>query len=655
LLSESFTGGPLDGLAVTNDFDAFLRRTALAVDTQPTTLTRYGYDAAGRLVGVTNGNYSAAYEYLASASLVGTVSFRENATLRMTTTRQYDFLNRLTSISSSNAQLASPISHAYTYDQANQRVRVGLADGSYWLYEYDALGQVRSGKRFWSDWTPVAGQQFEYAHDDIGNRKSTQAGGDENGANLRSANYSANYLNQYWSRTVPRAADVMGIALATASVSVTSPNALNNAAASYRKGEYFRKQLSYSSAGGHSALWEEVTVSATGQNPNTSGHLFVPATPEGFTHDADGNLTSDGRWNYTWDAENRLVRIVKRFPATDQASIPYPSAQNPTVFEKVRYEYDWKGRRIAKSYYSTAAGSTPFVTYRFVYDGWNLIAILDSQSSILQSFLWGLDLSGTMQGAGGVGGLLAVSDAAEGTHFACYDGNGNVTALVKAIDGSVSARYEYGPFGEALRATGPMAKANPFRFSTKFQDDETDLLYYGYRYYNPSTGRWANRDPLEENGGRNLYTFVFNQPLTYIDTDGRAPSSGGSDDSQKPPEIDCSGYASLGGQTCRTCFGLGTRKDGYPEKAHKVCEGFRDLYTGAPNQGAAACVAQCLISEEKGCQRLKWCSHRNCCRLAAHVACYVKCGFIPHRWFPDGAFGVGFGELAPSCESKGLF
>ena len=35
---------------------------------------------------------------------------------------------------------------------------------------------------------------------------------------------------------------------------------------------------------------------------------------------------------------------------------------------------------------------------------------------------------------------------------------------------------EYGPFGEFIRATGPMAKANPFRFSTKYQDDETDLV-----------------------------------------------------------------------------------------------------------------------------------------------------------------------------------
>ena len=52
-----------------------------------------------------------------------------------------------------------------------------------------------------------------------------------------------------------------------------------------------------------------------------------------------------------------------------------------------------------------------------------------------------------------------------------------------------------GPFGEVIRATGPMAKLNSMRFQTATDDDETDLLYYGYRYYNPSTGRWPSRDP----------------------------------------------------------------------------------------------------------------------------------------------------------------
>jgi len=78
-----------------------------------------------------------------------------------------------------------------------------------------------------------------------------------------------------------------------------------------------------------------------------------------------------------------------------------------------------------------------------------------------------------------------------------------------------------GPFGELLRATGSMAKANHFRFSTKYQDDETDLLYYGYRYYNASTGRWLSRDPWEEKGGLNLYGNVANNLLSNSDPDGR--------------------------------------------------------------------------------------------------------------------------------------
>jgi RHS repeat-associated protein len=93
----------------------------------------------------------------------------------------------------------------------------------------------------------------------------------------------------------------------------------------------------------------------------------------------------------------------------------------------------------------------------------------------------------------------------------------NVSGLVSAADGSVAAKYEYGPFGELIRASGPLAFENPFRFSTKYYDDETDLVYYGYRFYNPATGRWLNRDPLGEHGGLNLYGFVNNNPNSYLD------------------------------------------------------------------------------------------------------------------------------------------
>jgi len=122
------------------------------------------------------------------------------------------------------------------------------------------------------------------------------------------------------------------------------------------------------------------------------------------------------------------------------------------------------------------------------------------------------DLSGTLQGAGGVGGLAMLS--LNGTNcFPCFDGNGNVMGLVKSADGTVVAEYEYSPFGECIEATGAMAQANPFRFSTKPTDDETGWYNFGHRSYSPLLGRFPTHDPLEEYGGINLYTFCCNNPL----------------------------------------------------------------------------------------------------------------------------------------------
>ncbi len=106
----------------------------------------------------------------------------------------------------------------------------------------------------------------------------------------------------------------------------------------------------------------------------------------------------------------------------------------------------------------------------------------------------------------GVSGKGARTRRLKSCDFYSFDGDGNVAALASAANGNVTAQYGYGPFGEVIRATGPMAKLNPFRFSTKYQDDESDLNYYGYRYYKASTGTWVNRDPLGEKAFFTLYT-----------------------------------------------------------------------------------------------------------------------------------------------------
>ena len=102
---------------------------------------------------------------------------------------------------------------------------------------------------------------------------------------------------------------------------------------------------------------------------------------------------------------------------------------------------------------------------------------------------------------------------------------------------------EYGPFGELIRATGPMAKVNPFRWSTKYQDDESDLVMYPARPYNPSTGRFLSRDPIGEPGARIIKLADLSSSLASmmagrtggIDRD--PPGLPGFEDTDVPPEV----------------------------------------------------------------------------------------------------------------------
>jgi YD repeat-containing protein len=247
----------------------------------------------------------------------------------MVTTKQYGHLNRLTSIANS-AISSSAISYSYAYNSANQRTNRTEADGSYWAYTFDSLGQVTSGHKYWPGGTPVAGQQFDYNFDDIGNRKTATR-------DSRTANYSANNLNQYTSRDVPGFLNIIGTAATNATVSMWGSG--GHYALATRKGEYFRAELPENNT--TAPLWLSITNLATLKGDTnadvvekTTGNAFLPKTPEQFGYDDDGNLISDGQWSYTWDAENRLIKMAANTITGPQISL--------------QFDYDSQGRRIRK-------------------------------------------------------------------------------------------------------------------------------------------------------------------------------------------------------------------------------------------------------------------------------------------------------------------
>ncbi len=147
------------------------------------------------------------------------------------------------------------------------------------------------------------------------------------------------------------------------------------------------------------------------------------------------------------------------------------------------------------------------------------VAHADGEITAIRYF-WGRDLSGTLQGAGGIGGLLYLTINGA-VYVPFYDGNGNVTRYCDA-NGNTAATYGYDAFGRTISRSGPLADVFRHRFSTKYHDAETHLYYYGYRFYAPALMRWLNRDPIGERGGENLYGSCDNNVLCRLDTDGCA-------------------------------------------------------------------------------------------------------------------------------------
>ena len=505
--TETITGGILDALGINVGYDSFLRRNSLETlrgagrGMIVLSSQGYGYDPTSRLQTITSGSQTVTYGYHPDAGLLNSTSFTGGTNI----SRNYDSLGRLQNITTTPAADTAQ-SYTYAYNNLNQRTRATREDASYWSYVYNERGELVSGKKYWSDNSIVWGAQNEYKFDNIGNRKEAKNGGNQTGA-LRQSSYTANALNQYQQRTVAGAIDVTGTANTAATVSV------NNQATS-RKADYYYKELAVN----NSTAPANADVDVVGARNNSGaggedavtqkgGRAFVPQAAEAFTYDDDGNLTADGHWNYTWNADNRLVSM--------EALTTLP----PELKQRLEFSYDFAGKRIQKKVYNWNTQTSTYVlqsTRKFVNDGWNVVAEVDASNTLIRSFVWGQDLSGTLQGAGGIGGLLLINDSGE-TYQAGYDGTGNVTSLTKAATGTIAASYEYDPFGITVKTQGEYVANNPYRFSTKYEDSETGLLYYGYRYYQPQTGRWLSRDPLEELGGTNVYAFLDNDAINQID------------------------------------------------------------------------------------------------------------------------------------------
>ena len=273
----------------------------------------------------------------------------------------------------------------------------------------------------------------------------------------------------------------------------------------------------FDAGGNRAAATVGTTPVAYGHNSlNQMTSVTVGTNTEQLVYDEDGNLVRDGDFLYAWDAENRLVE-VRSINDTNGAVM-------------VRFVNDHAGRRAAKEVHRhDGTGWSHTGSRRYVHDGLQLLEerFLDpADGAVTQrvNYAWGLDVSGRVGGAAGVGGLVAILRTGGGTTETFHvhsDHAGNVSQITGA-GGELVAHYEYDPFGNVVVASGRLARANSVRFSSKYHDEETGLVYYGLRYHHPGRGRWLNRDPLGEAGGLNLYGFVGNRGVNAVDPTGES-------------------------------------------------------------------------------------------------------------------------------------
>ncbi len=459
----------------------------------------YTYAGQSRLVSALRGDqvgHTLARAYDPVRGLLTRIETRRGSTLRVGYDYAYDARARRTSSTLTGDTLAADYGDAlrtdYGYDDRDQLLSADTYLGS--------TGTAR----------PLPGRRHGYGYDDAGNRLTSTH---ERTDPAKEADYIANAANQYTART-HAGLPVRGLARADAPVAVDGQSAL-------RQERYFWRDLDFGDTPARGRVYP-VAAALAGQGAGGKDAVqldyraaLFPGATEAFVYDADGNLSSDATWTYAYDAENRLVVMERKEWTVFTGSTPR---------QRLEFAYDHQGRRIGKRVYHAAGPLGVWQLQkelRFIYDGWNLIAELDARAPglpLLRSYAWGLDLGGSLTASGGVGALVQIWDHVAGARYLpAYDGNGNLVALFEAGGGTLAAAYEYGPFGEAIRTQGSFAADNPFRFSTKYTDAETGLVYYGMRYYDTKNGRFINRDPIEERGGLNLYGFCGNDGVNRYD------------------------------------------------------------------------------------------------------------------------------------------
>ena len=474
---------------LTRYYDTLGRSTGYAINgTRQITIVydTYGRIATMRMAEGRSGVLTASNEnefvwsYLPNTDLKASLQYPNG----LTASWAYDANNQLLQVC--NATPTNVISQFdYTYDAAGRRTAItktgsafGDLSGSIDAYTYNARSELTSARRT-KNGQPVPGFSEDFDYDPIGNRRSSATYNEK--GETQTSTYQANNLNQYTQRTTPGYAAVRGEADPNATVTVNENPA-------FRLGSYYfgSDLFDNTASSGFANLETYATLAQTAANgeetedlvSSTTNQVYLAQSSETFAYDEDGNqtliTTKTGLWRVTYNGENRPILWVR-------------DSDNTTL----TMSYDHMSRRRQKN------------DQRFFYEGY--LQVADNSGNV---YVWDCTETVATRPLSWLN-----TDSVE---YYAHDGNKDVSEVVSSSV-SITAHYEYAPFGSVILQFGESVIASPWRFSSEYSDDELGCDYYNYREYEPMMGRWLWRDPIEDLSGQHSYIFECNAPTYMVD------------------------------------------------------------------------------------------------------------------------------------------